>query len=164
MRHRHKYRVLKRRRAFGGDASKSQVVLEPRALRRSDALKGVGEGKSTQNDRSKTLRRNRGSPHQRRNLLTSRSAGTLWSEVEWSPSRQRWCIQDAAGQCLTHVEHIVGQDRDVQTAIRLAKRMIVNGRMPTPEDAEQQLKEQERRDRLGEPWQPLQDKIKVERD
>ena len=88
--------------------------------------------------------------------------GVMWSEVEWSPSRQRWCIQDAAGQCLTHVEHIVGQDRDVQTAIRLAKRMIVDGRMPTPEDAEQQLKEQERRDRLGEPWQLLQDEIKVE--
>ena len=52
----------------------------------------------------------------------------------------------------------------MQTAIRLAKRMIVDGRMPTPEDAEQQLKEQERRDRLGEPWQLLQDKIKVERD
>ena len=89
--------------------------------------------------------------------------GEMWSEVEWSSSRQRWCIQDAAGQCLTHVEHIVGHDRDVQTAIRLAKRMIVDGRMVTPEDAEQQLKEQERRDRLGEPWQLLQDKIKVER-
>jgi hypothetical protein len=61
--------------------------------------------------------------------------GVMWSEVEWSRSRQCWCIQDAAGQCLTHVEHIVGQDRDVQTAIRLAKRMIVDGRMPTPEEA-----------------------------
>lgn len=58
--------------------------------------------------------------------------GELWSEVEWSPSRQRWCIQDAAGHCLTHVEHIVGQDRDVQTAIRLAKRMIVDGAYRLP--------------------------------
>jgi hypothetical protein len=66
-------------------------------------------------------------------------ADELWSEVEWSRSRQAWCIQDAAGQCLTHVEHIVGQDRDVQTAIRLAKRMIVDGRMPTPEEARRQL-------------------------
>jgi hypothetical protein len=65
--------------------------------------------------------------------------GDLWSEVEWSPSRQAWCIQDAAGQCRSHVEHIVGQDRDVQTAIRLAKRMIVDGRMPTPEEARRQL-------------------------
>jgi hypothetical protein len=55
--------------------------------------------------------------------------GVMWSEVEWSRSRQAWCIQDAAGQCLTHVEHIVGQDRDVQTAIRLTKRMIVDGRI-----------------------------------
>jgi hypothetical protein len=66
--------------------------------------------------------------------------GVMWSEVEWSRSRQAWCIQDAAGQCLTHVEHIIGQDRDVQTAIRLAKRMIVDGRMPTPEEARAQLK------------------------
>ena len=50
----------------------------------------------------------------------------MWSEVEWSASRQAWCIQDAAGQCLAHVESIVGQDRDVQTAIRLAKKMIVD--------------------------------------
>ena len=44
--------------------------------------------------------------------------GELWSEVEWSASRLAWCIQDAAGRCLTHAEHILGQDRDVQTAIR----------------------------------------------
>ncbi len=36
--------------------------------------------------------------------------GELWSEVEWSPSRQAWCVQDAAGRCLTHVEHIVGTE------------------------------------------------------
>ncbi|MGA8697573.1 MAG: hypothetical protein WB689_27820 [Xanthobacteraceae bacterium] len=59
--------------------------------------------------------------------------GRLCSEVEWSPKRRAWCIQDAAGHCLTHVEHIVRQDKDPQTAIRLAKRMIVDGAMPTPE-------------------------------
>jgi hypothetical protein len=53
--------------------------------------------------------------------------GVMWSEVEWSRERQRWCIQDGAGHCLTHVEHIVGQDKDPQTAIRLAKKMIVEG-------------------------------------
>jgi hypothetical protein len=79
-------------------------------------------------------------------------AGQLWSEVEWSASRQAWCIQDAAGHCLTHVGHIVGQDRDPQTAIRLAKRMIVDGRMPSPEEAQQQLEERQRRDRLGQPF------------
>jgi hypothetical protein len=83
--------------------------------------------------------------------------GGLWSEVAWSPSRQAWCIQDAAGQCLTHVEHILEQDRDVQTAIRLAKRMILDGRMPAPEEAHQQLRERLERDRLGELWMPLKD-------
>jgi hypothetical protein len=83
--------------------------------------------------------------------------GELWSEVEWSALRQRWCIQDAAGQCLTHVEHIVGTDQDVQTAIRLAKRMILDGRMPTPEEARHQLKQRLERERLGEPWVSLQD-------
>jgi len=77
-------------------------------------------------------------------------AGTMWSEVEWSRSRQAWCIQDAAGRCLKHVEHIVGQDRDVQTAIRVAKRMIVTGTMPTPEEARAQF--QRDREGLGEPF------------
>ena len=74
--------------------------------------------------------------------------GEIWSEVEWSAARQRWCIQDAAGQCLGHVEHIIGEDRDVETAIRLAKRMIVDGRMPTPEEAHCQLKQRLERERL----------------
>ena len=69
----------------------------------------------------------------------------LWSEVEWSAARCAWCIQDAAGHCLAHVEHIVGQNVDVQTAIRLAKKMIVDGSMPSPEEAHAQLRaEQER--------------------
>ena len=76
----------------------------------------------------------------------------LWSEVEWSPSRQAWCIQDAAGQCLTHIEHIVGQDRDAQTSIQLAKRMIIDGRMPTPQEAQQQLQQRRESERLGEPF------------
>src|SRR5262249_16019613 len=81
----------------------------------------------------------------------------MWSEVEWSAQRRAWCVQDAAGHCLTHVEHIVGQDKDPQTAIRLATRMIVSGEMPTPEEAHAQLKaevEQEAKQEptdLGEP-------------
>jgi hypothetical protein len=67
--------------------------------------------------------------------------GRMWSEVEWSRSRQAWCIQDAAGHCLTHVEHIVGQDRDPQAAIRLAQKMIVSGEMPSPEQALHQLRQ-----------------------
>jgi hypothetical protein len=78
--------------------------------------------------------------------------GQMWSEVEWSHDRQAWCVQDAAGHCLTHVEHIVGQNRDAEAAIRLAKRMIVDGRMPTPEQATQQLEQEQERSRLGEPF------------
>ena len=77
--------------------------------------------------------------------------GQMWSEVEWSGARGAWCIQDAAGHCLTHVESIVGQDRDPQAAIRLAKRMIVDGSMPSPEQAQQQLEERQERARFGEP-------------
>ena len=78
--------------------------------------------------------------------------GRMWSEVEWSPSRGMWCVQDAAGHCLAHVSHIVGQDRDAQAAIGLAKRMIVDGSMPTPEEAYQQLEREQERERLGEPF------------
>jgi hypothetical protein len=78
--------------------------------------------------------------------------GQMWSEVEWSDHRQAWCVQDAAGHCLLHVEHIVGQDIDPQAAIRLAKRMIIDGRMPTPEEARAQLKREQERKRLGEPF------------
>ena len=81
----------------------------------------------------------------------------LWACVEWSPSRRAWCVQDASGRCLAHCDAIHGQDVDAQTAVRLAKRMIVDGRMPTPEDAELQLAERLRHDRLGEPWELLQD-------
>ena len=88
--------------------------------------------------------------------------GQVWSELEWSASRQVWCIQDAAGHCLMHVEHIVGQDRDPAEAIRLAKRMIVDGRMPTPEEALAQFEREQERERLGEPFviDPLPEKIK----
>jgi hypothetical protein len=88
--------------------------------------------------------------------------GELWSEVEWSRSRKVWCVQDAAGQCLTHVEHIVGQDRDLQAAIRLAKRMIVDGSMPTPEEARLRLQNEQERKRLGEPFVigPLPEKVR----
>jgi len=71
--------------------------------------------------------------------------GLLWASVEWSPRRQRWCIEDGVGQCLAHVEHIHGEDRDAQTAIRLAKKMIRDGRMPTPEQAIETLRRRQKR-------------------
>jgi hypothetical protein len=70
-------------------------------------------------------------------------AGQLWASVEWSPSRRRWCIEDGVGLCLAHVEHIHGEDPDPQAAIQLAKKMIRDGRMPTPEEAIEALHRRE---------------------
>jgi hypothetical protein len=75
--------------------------------------------------------------------------GRVWSEVEWSSSRRRWCIQDAAGRCLAHVEHIHAQDADLQTALALARRMIRDGRMPTPEEAAEALRQRQARPAAG---------------
>jgi hypothetical protein len=43
--------------------------------------------------------------------------GVLWSEVEWSSARRAWCVQDAAGHCLTHAEHIHAEEIDAETAV-----------------------------------------------
>jgi hypothetical protein len=83
--------------------------------------------------------------------------GELWACVEWSPRRRAWCVQDASGRCLAHCDAIHGEHIDAATAVRLAKTMIRDGRMPTPEDAAQQLRERLYRDRLGQPWEPPQD-------
>jgi hypothetical protein len=63
----------------------------------------------------------------------------LWASVEWSPRRRRWCIEDGVGRCLAHVEHIHGEDVDAANAVRTAKAMIRDGRMPTPEEASEAL-------------------------
>jgi hypothetical protein len=114
------------------------------------------EGKEKKNgERNMTDRRRYGVIEVRpagSNCYHVKIGGELWAEVEWSRPRRAWCIQDAAGQCLTHVEHIVGQDKDRQEALRRAKRMIVDGSMPTPEEARQRLKDDQERKRLGEPF------------
>ena len=74
-------------------------------------------------------------------VYTLSIGGQTWAQVEWSPSRRAWCIQDASGRCLAHCDAIHGQDVDAQTAVALARRMILDGRMPTPEEAEAQLRE-----------------------
>ena len=66
--------------------------------------------------------------------------GELWACVEWSPARRAWCVQDASGRCLAHCDAIHGENVDAGTAVRLAKVMIRDGRMPTPEEAEPQSK------------------------
>jgi hypothetical protein len=94
--------------------------------------------------------------------------GVMWSEVEWSSSKRVWCIQDAAGHCLLHCEHIVGQDIDQRTAIAIAKQMIRDGRMPSPEEAlgtlqvsEADREASEEASELGEPMARLEDPAAV---
>jgi hypothetical protein len=70
-------------------------------------------------------------------------AGEHWAAVEWSASRQTWCVEDSSGHCLAHCEHIHGDHIDRPSAIALAKAMIRDGRMPTPEEAERQLQERQ---------------------
>jgi hypothetical protein len=86
----------------------------------------------------------------------------LWACVEWSPTRKAWCVQDASGRCLAHCDAIHGEDVDAQTAVKLAKAMIKDGRMPTPEEAQQQLEERLQCDRLGEPMEIIGDRLTVE--
>ena len=76
------------------------------------------------------------------NVKNSRR-GQVWAAVEWAATKRRWCIEDAAGRCLAHIEHQHGQHRDRIAAIALAKQMIRDGRMPTPEEAEQAWRERE---------------------
>ena len=93
--------------------------------------------------------------------------GEVWACVEWSPSRRAWCVQDASGRCLAHCDAVHGEHVDAPTAVQLAKTMIRDGRMPTPEDAAQRLSKWLERDHLGEPWEPLQDtpeRIAIARD
>jgi len=69
--------------------------------------------------------------------------GDMWAEVQWSGARQAWCIQDRCGHCLDHIEHfhvaVKGDSTDPkatrQQAVDLAKEMIRDGRMPSPEQA-----------------------------
>jgi hypothetical protein len=76
-------------------------------------------------------------------IYTLSISGQVWAQVEWSPAREAWCIQDASGRCLAHCDAIHGQDVDAQTAVALARRMIIDGRMPTPEEADEQLRERQ---------------------
>ena len=34
--------------------------------------------------------------------------GKHWASVEWSEKRQRWCVEDSEGRCLTHRPSIHG--------------------------------------------------------
>lgn len=88
--------------------------------------------------------------------------GTLWAEVDWSDKKKAFCIQDCLGYCLHHVEHVMkeistagsgdGWAHRIATgnhtsadgarlaagmdkAIEVAKQMIRDGTMRSPEEA-----------------------------
>ena len=82
--------------------------------------------------------------------------GELWAEVEWSEKRQRWCIQDAEGRCLSHQDHVHGAAADRTAAVSLAEAMIRDGRMPTPEEAKRQADERRNRAREKRQQQPAE--------
>lgn len=64
----------------------------------------------------------------------------FWGAIEWSEKRRAWCIEDAAGECLTHAASIRGKSVIKSTAVTLARKMIRDGRMPTPEQAKAEHK------------------------
>jgi hypothetical protein len=59
----------------------------------------------------------------------------FWGAVEWSYKRKAWCIEDAEGQCLAHAESIRGQTPTKEEAVALAREMILDGRLPSPQQA-----------------------------
>jgi hypothetical protein len=69
-------------------------------------------------------------------------SGIHWGAVEWSEKRQAWCIEDAEGGCLRHTDHVHGQAASRDAAVTLAREMIRDGRMPTPEEAKRRRREQ----------------------
>jgi hypothetical protein len=70
-----------------------------------------------------------------------------WAAVEWSEKRQAWCIEDSEGRCLSHKSHIHGQDAAKEAAVALAKAMIRDGTMPSPEQAKKARKDRLAKDR-----------------
>jgi hypothetical protein len=59
----------------------------------------------------------------------------FWGAIEWSEKRQAWCVEDAEGCCLGHVASIRGQASSRAKAVTLAREMIRDGRLPTPQQA-----------------------------
>jgi hypothetical protein len=66
--------------------------------------------------------------------------GKFWGAIEWSAQREAWCIEDAEGRCLSHVASIRGQTSSKSKAVTLAREMIRDGRLPTPEQAKAEYK------------------------
>jgi hypothetical protein len=82
--------------------------------------------------------------------------GAHWASVEWSEKRQRWCVEDSQGQCLRHVGSIKGMAASKDEAVALTKTMVVDGRMPSPEQARAEHNERRRVAREKRQQQPAQ--------
>jgi hypothetical protein len=82
--------------------------------------------------------------------------GEHWAAVEWSEKRQPWCIEDAEGRCLKHLDHVHGENADRNAAVALAEAMIRDGRMPDPETAWKNLLAEKKRRREKRERQPAQ--------
>jgi hypothetical protein len=89
--------------------------------------------------------------------------GEFWAGVEWSEKRQAWCIEDAEGGCLRHEASIHGQAHSKRAAVALAREMIRDGRIPSPEEAWRKARRgiAERRDKRRQ--QPAQIRKREER-
>jgi hypothetical protein len=61
--------------------------------------------------------------------------GEHWASVEWSEERQQWCIEDCAGHGPRNAASIRGAAKSKEEAISLVEAMILDGRMPTPQEA-----------------------------
>lgn len=90
--------------------------------------------------------------------------GKPWGAIEWSEKRGAWCIEDAEGQCLRHKESIRGQAAAKEAAIELAQAMILDGRMPSPEEALRQRKEHRKTERERRARQPAEIARRQKRD
>jgi hypothetical protein len=83
-------------------------------------------------------------PHGDSQTVYLRIGKELWVEIEYSPERLAWCIQDSQGQCLRHQESIRGTAEDLEVAIDVGRSMIRDGSMPAPEEAEYEHKQRQK--------------------
>jgi hypothetical protein len=90
--------------------------------------------------------------------------GESWGAIEWSPKRGGFCIEDAEGRCLRHKASIRGQAVAKADAIALARAMIRDGRMPSPEEAKRQYDERRQRERKRRAKQPSEIRRREQRE
>jgi hypothetical protein len=90
--------------------------------------------------------------------------GEHWASVEWSEKRQRWCVEDVEGRCLTHTASIRGMAESKDEAVALAEAMIRDGRMPSPLMARAEADERRREEREKRAKRPSEQRRRAERE